>query len=148
MTDMRPAVGSDIRHRPDAATGSGQDPRRGWTGLLLAPVGGGQRHRRGTDGMRLAAAVVALACCVLIIRYDDSLIDRAITQVIHPPPFSITWLVTVVYQAGSIGVLVSSVPLARLPRRWEMARDILLSAAVAAAVTGVLILLAGSSGGR
>jgi hypothetical protein len=28
-------------------------------------------------------------CCVLIIRYD-SRIDRAIAQVIHPPPRSIT----------------------------------------------------------
>ena len=75
-------------------------------------------------------------------------IDRAITQVIHPPPWSITWLVTVVYQAGSIGVAVVLVGLALLARRWEIARDIGLSAAGTAAVCGILIALLGSRGGR
>ena len=97
--------------------------------------------------MRLAAAILALVCCVLIIRYD-SLIDRAIVAVIHPPPRSITWLVTVVYQAGSVGVLAVPVALALLARRWVMARDIVLGAAIAAAVSGVLILLIGNNGGR
>ena len=77
---------------------------RGWRSVMFAPVGDGQRRRRGSDGVRLAAAVLILVCCLLVIRYD-SRIDRAITQVIHPPPRSITWLVTVVYQAGSFGVV-------------------------------------------
>jgi uncharacterized membrane protein YbhN (UPF0104 family) len=97
--------------------------------------------------MRLAAAVVALACCVLIIRFN-SRIDRAIVQVVHPPPWSITWLVTVVYQAGSFGVIAVVAGLALLARRWEMARDVLLSAAIAAGLSGILVLLVGSSGGR
>ena len=80
----------------------------GWHSVIFAPVGSGQRRRRGSDGVRLAAAVLVLACCLLVIRYD-SRIDRAITQVIHPPPWSITWLVTVVYQAGSIGIAVVEV---------------------------------------
>jgi len=96
---------------------------RGWRSVMFAPVGSGQRRRRGSDGVRLAAAVLVLVCCLLVIRYD-SRIDRAITQVIHPPPWSITWLVTVVYQAGSIGVAVVLVGLALLARRWEIARDI------------------------
>jgi len=114
---------------------------------MFAPVGSGQRRRRGSDGVRLAAAVLVLVCCLLIIRYD-SRIDRAITQVIHPPPWSITWLVTVVYEAGSIGVAVVLVGLALLARRWEVARDIGLSAAGTAAVCGILIALLGSRGGR
>ena len=114
---------------------------------MLAPVGDGQRRRRGTDGMRLAGAVVTLACCVLVIRYD-SRIDRAITAVIHPPPRTITWLVTVVYQAGSFGVVIVVVGVALLARRWAMARDIALSAAGAAALSGILVLLLGSRGGR
>ncbi|HEY1703422.1 MAG TPA: lysylphosphatidylglycerol synthase transmembrane domain-containing protein [Trebonia sp.] len=148
MTDMRPAAGSGVGYRPhDAVPGPGQDLLRGWRAALLAPAGSGQRHRRGTDGMRLACAVLALVCCVLIIRYD-SLIDRAIAAVIHPPPWSITWLVTVVYQAGSVGVVVVVAALALLARRWEMARDVLVSAAIAAVVSGILILAAGSRGGR
>ena len=120
---------------------------RGWRSLLFAPVGDGQRRRRGSDGARLAGAVLALVCCVLVIRYD-SRIDQAIVQVIHPPPRSITWLVTVVYQAGSLGVAIFLVALALVARRWEIARDIALSVAGTAAVSGILVLLLGSRGGR
>jgi len=82
-----------------------------------------------------------------VIRYD-SRVDRAITQVIHPPPWSITWLVTVVYQAGSFGVVIFLVGLALIARRWEVARDIGLSAVGTAAVSGILVALVGSRGGR
>ena len=97
--------------------------------------------------MRLAAAVLALVCCLLVIRYD-SRIDRAIVQVIHPPPRSITWLVTVVYQAGSFGVAIVLVALALVARRWTVARDIGVSAAGTAVVSGILVVLRGSNGGR
>ena len=74
--------------------------------------------------------------------------DRAITEVIHPPPWSIDWLVTVFYQAGSFGVVLVLVVLALIARRWEIARDIAVSAAGAAAMGGILILFLGSRGGR
>ena len=120
---------------------------RSWRSVLFAPVGDGQRRRRGSDGARLAAAVIALGCCLLLIRFD-SRVDRAITAVIHPPPWSIDWLVTVVYQAGSFGVVLVLVALAVIARRWEIARDIAVSAAGAAAAGGLLILFLGSRGGR
>ena len=123
------------------------DLARGWRSLLFAPVGDGQRRRRGSDGVRLVAAAFALACCVLVIHYN-SRIDRAVTQVIHPPPRSITWLVTVVYQAGGIGVTIALLALALIARRWVVARDIALSAVIAAAVSGIATLLLGSNGGR
>src|ERR1700734_3825907 len=140
-----------VEAREDA--GEGPDPRPRprllveWRSALFAPVGAGQRPRRGSDGLRLAGAVLALVCCVLIIHYD-SRIDRAIVQVIHPPPRSITWLVTVVYDVGSFGVTIALVLWALVARRWVVARDIALSAAAAAAVSGILILLLGSHGGR
>jgi glycosyltransferase 2 family protein len=124
-----------------------QHLRRGWRSVMFAPVGDGQRRRRGSDGVRLAVAVLALLCCVLVIRYN-SRIDRAIIQVIHPPPRSITWLVTVVYQAGSFGIAIVLVALALVARRWLIARDIALSAAGAAAVSGILVLVLGNNGGK
>jgi uncharacterized membrane protein YbhN (UPF0104 family) len=131
----------------NASSPGEQHLMRGWRSVMFAPVGSGQRRRRGSDGVRLAAAVLVLVCCLLVIRYD-SRIDRAITQVIHPPPWSITWLVTVVYQAGSFGVVIVLVAAALLARRWEIARDIGLSAAGTAAVCGILIAVLGSRGGR
>ncbi len=124
-----------------------QNLLRDWRSVIFAPVGSGQRRRRGSDGVRLAVAVVGLACCLLVIRYD-SRVDRAIAQVIHPPPWSISWLVTVVYQAGSFGVVIVLVILALVARRWEIARDLGLSAAGTAAVCGILIAVLGSRGGR
>jgi glycosyltransferase 2 family protein len=120
---------------------------RKWRSVIFAPVGDGQRRRRGSDGARLAVAVFALGCCLLVIRYD-SRIDLAIAQVIHPPPWSITWLVTAAYQAGSLGVVIVLVAAALIARRWEVARDIGLSAAGTAAVCGALLVLLGSRGGR
>jgi len=120
---------------------------RSWRSAVFAPVGDGLRRRRGTDGVRLAAAVLTLVCCLLLIRYDGR-VDRGIAQVIHPPPWSITWLVTVVYEAGSFGVAIALVAVALIARRWEVARDIALSAAGAAAVSVILIEVLGSRGGR
>src|ERR1700749_342280 len=128
MTDMRSGPGPDLQPPPEVAVpGAQRGLWRDWRSVLLAPAGDGRRRRRGTDGMRLAAAILALGCCLLIIHYD-SRADRAIVTVIHPPPWSITWLVTVVYQAGSFGVVIVLVALALLARRWEIARDIGLSA--------------------
>ena len=118
---------------------------RSWRSVMFAPVGDGQRRRRGSDGVRLAVAALVLGCCLLVIRFD-SRVDRAITQVIHPPPWSIDWLVTVVYQGGSFGVVLVLVTLAVVARRWEIARDIAVSAAGAAAAGGILILCIATPG--
>jgi glycosyltransferase 2 family protein len=119
----------------------------GWRAVMFAPAGDGQRRRRGSDGARLAAAILALLCCLVIIRYD-SRIDRAIAEVIHPPPRTITWLVTLVYDLGSYGVTVALLALALIARRWPMARDLALSVAGAALTSWILIALLGSRGGR
>src|SRR3984957_17834569 len=145
MTEERVEARADAGEDPGPRPGSHLLLR--WRSALFAPVGAGQRRRRGSDGLRLAGAILALVCCVLIIHYD-SRIDRAIVQVIHPPPRSITWLVTVVYDVGSFGVTIALVLLALIARRWVVARDIALSAAAAAAVSGILILVLGGRGGR
>jgi hypothetical protein len=105
---------------------------RSWRSVMFAPIGDGQRRRRGSDGVRLAVAVLALGCCLLVIRFESRM-DRVITEVFHPPLWSIDWLVTVVYQGGSLGVVLVLVTLAVVARRWEIARDIAVFAAVATA---------------
>jgi hypothetical protein len=138
-------VAEDLVESTSAPPGPGL--LRGWRSVLFAPVGDGQRRRRGSDGVRLAVAVLGLVCCLLVIRFD-SRVDRAITQVIHPAPWSISWLVTVVYQGGSWGLIIVLVALALAARRWDVARDIGLAAAGTAVVTGILVVVLGSDGGR
>jgi uncharacterized membrane protein YbhN (UPF0104 family) len=137
-------------HEEDAATTPARPEQQFWSrwrSAFFAPAGDGQRRRRGSDGLRVASAALALLCCLLVIHFD-SRVDRAIVQVVHPPPRSITWLVTVVYEAGSFGVIAVMVIAALLARRWVVARDIGLTAAIAAAISGLLVVWLGSSGGR
>ncbi len=130
-----------------AVSVSKPQPLRSWRAAFFAPVGDGQRRRRGSDGARLFGAIAALVACLIVIHLD-SRIDRAIIQVIHPPPRSITWLVTIVYEVGSFGITIALLGLALLARRWEIARDIALSAAGTAAASGILVLAIGRNGGR
>ena len=131
------------------AAGRERDPgpgRRGlvdaWRSAVFAPVGDGRRRRRGSDAVALGLALLALLCCLLIIRYN-SRIDRAVTQVIHPPPRSITWLVTVTEELGSLGLAAALAAAALLARRWVAARDLALSAAVTTAM-GTAMLSTGN----
>ena len=118
-----------------------------WRSVAFAPVGNGIRRRRGSDGLRLVAAAIALLVCLLIIRYGYR-VDSAITRVVNPPPASISWLVTLVYDAGAFGVTAVLVVLALVARRFEVARDIGLSVVGTGLVSGLLVLVLGTDGGR
>jgi uncharacterized membrane protein YbhN (UPF0104 family) len=133
---------------PDTgATAAAPDGQRRWRSMIFATLGDGQRRRRGTDGMRLGVAAVALLCCILAIR-NGSHVDRTIVHVLYPVPHSLSWLVTLVYNAGSFGVTALLVVAALLTRRWVIARDLALSAVGTVAVSGLLIAALGSDGGR
>jgi uncharacterized membrane protein YbhN (UPF0104 family) len=60
----------------------------------------------------------------------------------------VSWLVTVTYDAGAFGVTALLVALAVLARRWEVARDIGLSVIGAAVLSGLLMVVLGTGGGR
>ena len=122
-------------------------PWQRWRSIAFAPIGDGQRRRRGSDGIRVAAAVVGLLACLLVISYGYR-VDRTITRVVSPPPGSIDWLVTTVYDVGAFGVAAVLVVLALVARRWEVARDLGVSVLATGAVTGLLILVLGADGGR
>jgi len=131
----------------DPAEAAPRPVRAGWRPLVFAPIGDGQRRRRGSDGLRLAGAVVAVAVCVVIIRTSPYL-DRTIAGALAPPPHGISWLVTVVYDAGSFGLTAVLVAVALAARRWAVARDIGVSAAGTVVASLVLIVVLGSDGGR
>ncbi len=148
-----PGPGAVAAGGTQAAVGGGGAGPGGWGGwsrwrsVVFAPVGDGQRRRRGSDGLRLAASALALGCCLALISYG-SRVDRAVLNVVHPPPRGLSWLVSVVYDVGWVAVIAALVVVALVARRWLVARDIALSALVTLAVSGLLFVALGSDGGR
>jgi glycosyltransferase 2 family protein len=141
-------MGADTADGTEGATDAvTPSPWQRWRSIAFAPIGDGQRRRRGSDGIRVAAAVVGLLACLLVISYGYR-VDRTITRVVSPPPGSIDWLVTAVYDVGAFGVAAVLVVLALVARRWEVARDLGVSVLATGAVTGLLILFLGADGGR
>src|SRR5664280_516128 len=135
-------------HAAAGPSAGGAQTRRGaWRQVLFAPVVADRRRRRGSDGLKAGLAALSLLCCVLAVGYSSHF-DRVIAQTVHPPPHSISWLITFIYDAGSFGITALLIVLALLARRWAVARDIGLSAAGAAALSGLLIVALGSDGGR
>jgi len=120
---------------------------RDWRSLVFAPLGDGRRRRRGSDGARLAVAVLATLCAVLVVR-SNSRPEEVVAGVLSPPPDGVRWLVDVFWIGGSFGTVAVLLLLAALRRRWDVLRDLTLAAAGALAVSGVLVLVLGAAGGR
>jgi len=135
----RPVVGLPVSAPGGAA--------RDWRSLIFAPLGDGQRRRRGSDGVRLAVAVLATLCAVLAVQ-SNSRPEEVVAGVLSPPPNGVRWLVDVFWIGGSFGTVAVLLLLAAARRRWDVLRDLAIAAAVALAVSGILILLLGTAGGR
>lgn len=118
-----------------------------WRAILLAPAGDGRHHRRGSDALRLIAAVLALVACELVIRADSSS-ELAVVRALTPPPQGIRWLVATVWYLGSLGVIAFLAVSAVLTRNRRAARDVVLAGLGTWAVSGILVLVLGATGGR
>src|SRR5262245_56552439 len=123
------------------------DAVRDWRSLIFAPLGDGQRRRRGSDGVRLAVAVLATLCAVLIVQ-SNLRPEVVVAGVLSPPPNGVRWLVDVFWIGGSFGTVAALLLLAALRRRWDVLRDLAIAAAGALVVSGILVLFLGAAGGR
>jgi uncharacterized protein (TIRG00374 family) len=90
---------------------------------------------------------LAVLVCWVAIR-SGSRAEHAIAGFVAPPPNGISWLVTSIWWAGTLGVIGVLAGLALLPRRWQVIRDVLVSAVGAGAATVMLQTLWGTDGGR
>lgn len=118
-----------------------------WRPVLFAPLGDGQRRRRGSDGVRLILAVLAVFCAVVVLR-SNSHPEDVVTHALSPPPLGVRWLVDVFWIGGSFGTIAFLLLLAVATRRWIVLRDLAVAAVATLAVTGLLVLALGASGGR
>jgi glycosyltransferase 2 family protein len=132
------------RTEPPSATESARTAGRA---IFFAPIGDGQRRRRGSDGVRLILASLAVLCAVLVLR-SNSHPEDVITHVLSPPPYGIRWLVTLFWIGGSFGTIAFLLLLASVAKRWMVVRDLAASAVGTLAVSGILVLALGASGGR
>src|SRR5262249_11988759 len=101
------------------------------------PLGDGQRRRRGSDAVRLAVAVLATLCAVLVVQ-SNSRPEEVVAGVLSPPPNGVRWLVDAFWIGGAFCGGGGWVRVAPPPRR----------AGGALAVSGILVLVLGAAGGR
>ena len=122
-------------------------PRRPWRAIVFAPEGGGVRRRRGSDGFRLGIATVVVLIGLAITHLDPPE-EHTILHFVSPPPDGVRWLVTTIYLLGSFGLIVILAAVAFLSHRWAIVRDLALALGAACALSVLMWLAFGRTGGR
>jgi len=114
---------------------------------VLGPRGGGTTRRRASDAFRLGLAVVVVAVSVPVMR-ANSAVELSIVRALYPPPEAISWLVTLVFWLGSVGVSLLLVGAGLLVPRLTAVRHVALAALLTWAVCALLGVLLGPAAGR
>ena len=120
---------------------------RPWRSIAYAPVGDGQTRRRGSDAVRLGVALLVVLVGWLATRANSDA-EKTIATTMAAAPDGIRWLVTLIWWAGSIGVIVLVALLALVSRRWSAIRDVAISGAGSLVVSVIVLELVGANGGR
>jgi undecaprenyl-diphosphatase len=97
--------------------------------------------------MRLLVAIFVVVSAVEVLR-SNSHPEDVLTHVLSPPPYGVRWLVDAFWIGGSFGTIALLALLTALARRWMVLRDLVVGAAGALVVSGLLVLWLGASGGR
>ena len=114
---------------------------------VLGPRGGGTTRRRASDAFRLGLAVVIVAVSVPIMR-ANSAVELSIVRALHPPPAAISWLVTLVFWLGSVGISALLVVVGLLVPRLAAVRNVAVAAVTTWGVCALLGVLLGPDAGR
>jgi len=114
--------------------------------LLFAPVGDGTRRRLGSDVARLIGAILLTFVIAIPVANHES-IQKSISNALHPPPEGISWLVSLLWILGTVGVIAVTILVTLLLHRLEVLRDTAVGAAVAiASCLGIQWLFGVSAG--
>ena len=97
------------------------------------------------SGLGIATVVVLIG---LAITHLDPPEEHTILHFISPPPNGVRWLVTTIYFLGSFGLIVILAAVAFLSHRWAIVRDLALALGAACALSGLMWLAFGRTGGR
>ncbi len=120
---------------------------RPWRSIVFAPQGDNATRRRGSDGFRVVVSVIVIGLC-LAVTLASSHLELSIAHFLTPPPNGISWLVSVVWSLGSLGMIAALSVVALLSRRPRIARDIAVSGLVAWVLCLILQAIFGSHGLR
>jgi uncharacterized membrane protein YbhN (UPF0104 family) len=118
-----------------------------WRSIVFAPAGDGSTRRRASDALRVGLAIVIVVVGSLIVRADSSP-ELRLENFLHAAPQGIKWLVTTVWYAGTLGVIVGLVLMALLAHRTTLARNAVLAGAAAWLGCGIAGWVLGANGGR
>jgi glycosyltransferase 2 family protein len=114
---------------------------------VLGPRGGGTTRRRASDAFRLGLAVVVVVVSIPVMR-ANSAVELSIVRALNPPPGAISWLVTLVFWLGSVGIIVLLVVVGLLVPRLTAVRHMAVAAVVTVGVCALLAALLGPAAGR
>ena len=103
---------------------------RPWLRLLFAPSGDGVRRRNGTDVARLIGSIFIVLMVGLELTPGSSL-QKQVSNLVHPPPHGLSWLFTLLWLLGTLGVLAGAVVVTLVLRRLEVLRDLAVGAGLA-----------------
>jgi uncharacterized membrane protein YbhN (UPF0104 family) len=124
-----------------------QPDRKSWRSILFAPSGDGQTRRRGSDAVRLALAALAILVCWLVVAANSKAEDT-IAKVLSSAPNGLSWLITTIWWAGTVGAVVLLLVVALVSRRWEIIRDALVAGGAALVVVVAMQWLFGTGAER
>jgi hypothetical protein len=115
--------------------------------LVLGPRGGGVTRRRASDAVRLGVAILVVAICIPLIRANTSL-EIQLTKLLTPPPTGIRWLVSTLWQLGSLGVIAALALVGLVVPRLAAVRQMAIAGVATLGVCLLLSALLGPAGGR
>lgn len=147
MKVMKPSGRSDAESAPGPDDVGHTSWRQRVRSLLLGPHGGGTTRRRASDAVRVGLAAVLVVICVPLVQANTS-VEIHVSELLTPPPAGVRWLITALWFAGSIGVMVALVLIGLLVPRLTAVRQMAAAGVAALAVCLLLDALLGSSAGR
>ena len=127
MTDVSAQTDSATTDSATTSASTVKEAERNWRAIFFAPLGDGQRRRRGSDAVRLITALLVVVVAVAVLR-SNSHPEDVLTHVLSPPPQGVKWLVDVFWIGGSFGTIALLALLAALARRWNVLRDLVVTA--------------------
>jgi uncharacterized membrane protein YbhN (UPF0104 family) len=121
--------------------------RRRWRALLFVADGDGAVRRRASDVVRVVLAMLGQVVLVAAVRADLT-VEHHLVDAVVPPPEGLTWLVSALWQIGTVGLVAALALLAILSRRVRLMIELASAIVLSWLFCGLAGAAAGTHGGH